>query len=167
MGLAFDGLLGGHLLFAVIWIATSFVGVAMLSRVVKAPANISALKNALMMRALVAASGGLTVLIGAGFYYYVEFYRTSYAISAKGLPLVDAGALIGVIAFIWQTAQGARIRRALKEQLASLRSTTTVSNAPTVQSSQLQTKLPSRAMLIIPPILLVVAFLLMGAGAMM
>lgn len=164
--MAFDGLLGGHLLFAVIWIVTSFVGVVMLLRVVKTPSNLSALRNALMLRTLVAASGGLTVLIGAAFYYYVEFYRKSYAISSSGLPLVDTGALLGVIVFIWQTAQGAGIRRSLKAQISAL-STTTGSTSSTVSQSGVQSKLPSRAMLIAPPILLLVAFALMEGGAMM
>lgn len=162
MGLAFDGLLGGHLLFAIIWIATSFMGVGMLFRVIKTPANVSALKNALMIRTIVAASGGLTVLIGAAFYYYVEFYRKSYAISTSGLPLVDAGALLGVIVFAWQSVQGAGIRRSLKAQIASV----SAASGSTVQS-QIQTRLPSRVMLIAPPILLLVAFGLMLSGAMM
>jgi hypothetical protein len=168
MGMAFDGLLGGHLLFAIIWIVTSFASAVILFRVLKTPINPSLLKNAILIRTLVAASGGLTVIIGAGFYYYVEFYRKSYAISSSGLPLVDAGALVGLIAFIWQTLQGAGIRRTLKAQIGSLSSTTTASSgSATPNQSQIQSKLPSRAMLIAPPILLLVAFAIMLGGAMM
>jgi hypothetical protein len=111
---------------------------------------------------LTAAAGGLTVLIGAGFYYYINIYRTAYATSASGLPLVDTGAALGLIVFAWQMAQGSRIRKSLKATINASGGATTQA-----QTTRNATSLPKRWMLIAPPVLLLLAFILMIGGSMM
>ena len=162
--LYFDGLLGLHIVFALLWIAGTFIGLGALMRLSKKPADVSSAKRARMSQMLTAAAGGLAVLIGAGFYYYINVYRTEYATSSSGLPLVDAGAALGLIVFIWQMAQGSRIRNSLKATIAAT-SASSGASAP-VQTANAPT-LPKSWMLIAPAILLVVAFLLMIGGSMM
>jgi hypothetical protein len=159
--LVLDGLLGVHVLFALLWVAATFVGLMTLLRLEKSPTDSSLKKRASMLNMLVAAGGGITVLVGAGFYYYINFYHPSYATSARGLPLVDAGAALGVIVFIWQMAQGSRIRRALKTNIPS--QTQGSQKVP----SALKANLPKSWMLIVPALLLLVAFALMVGGSMM
>lgn len=155
MGIAFDGLLGLHIIFALAWVGTSFVGARLLLRVVQTPNDSSLRKRALLMRTLIAATGGITILVGAGFYYYINFYRTSYATSSSGVPLIDAGALLGVVAFAWQMSQGPRIKRAL--------------SAPTSASSSPVSLpgMPKNWMIVAPGIVLLLALLLMIGGSMM
>lgn len=163
MGFAFDGLLGLHIIFALIWIASAFISLRALMTVSRIPSDTSARQRAIMVQRLVAAAGGLTVLIGIGFYYYINFYRTAYATSPAGLPLIDTGALLGIIVFVWQMAQAPRIRRALK-------SMTPQENAGASSSSanpQVNSGLPKTWMLLVPAFLLVIAFLLMIGGSSM
>ena len=127
------------------------------------PATISRLKTILTV---VAASGGLTVLIGLGFYYYVNFYRTEYATSASGLPLVDAGAALGLIAFILQMVSGPRIRRALKS-VSSPATPVGTGQTPVSGGTSFRTALPPMWLLVLAPILLLLAFALMIGGSMM
>jgi hypothetical protein len=158
--LYFDGLLGLHIIFALIWIIASFLGVSTLLRVSKRPADVTSAKRAKTLQMVTAAAGGLAVLIGAGFYYYINFYRTAYATSSTGLPLVDAGAAIGLIAFAWQMAQGSRIRKSLTAMIAS------TGKSDTVQTANIS-NLPKSWMLITPAILLLVAIILMIGGTTM
>lgn len=159
--LYFDGLLGLHIVFALLWIASTFIGLRALLRLSNQPKDVSVAKRARTFQMLTAAAGGLTVLIGAGFYYYINVYRTAYATSQSGLPLVDAGAALGLIVFAWQMAQGSRIRNSLKATISA-------SGGPTqAQTATNTTSLPKRWMLIAPPVLLLLAFVLMIGGSMM
>jgi hypothetical protein len=117
-----------------------------------------------MSQTLTAAAGGLTVLVGAGFYYYINIYRTAYATSPSGLPLVDTGAALGLIVFAWQMAQGSRIRNSLKATIAA--AGVAGGAATSVQTTSAST-LPKRWMLIAPPVILLLAFILMIGGSMM
>jgi hypothetical protein len=162
--LYFDGLLGLHIIFALIWIIASFLGVSTLLRVSKRPADVTSAKRAKTLQMVTAAAGGLAVLIGAGFYYYINFYRTAYATSSTGLPLVDAGAAIGLIAFAWQMAQGSRIRKSLTAMIASTGGS--AGKSDTVQTANIS-NLPKSWMLITPAILLLVAIILMIGGTTM
>lgn len=110
-----------------------------------------------MMKAI---GGGLTVLIGLGFFYYINIYRTAYATSSAGLPLVDSGALLGLIVLVWQMSQASRIRNALKTISASGAASTPAQTAKPAT-------IPQSWMLIAPAILLLVAFALMIGGTMM
>jgi nitric oxide reductase large subunit len=158
MGLAYDGLLGLHILFALIWIVTTFIGTTALLQVTRSPGDSALRKRALLTRTLIAASGGVTVLLGIAFYYYINVYRTIYATGSAGLPLIDTGALVGLIVFAWQMAQGPRIRRALKEGTTSGGASGPASNIA---------GLPKSWMLVLPALLLLVAFALMIGGSMM
>lgn len=162
--LYFDGLLGLHVVFALIWIVGSFISLTALLRLSKQPADVSSARRARMSQMLAAAGGGLAVLIGAGFYYYINIYRTAYATSPSGLPLVDSGAALGLIVFAWQMAQGSRIRQSLKTTIATTEASGGASAS--VQTSTTST-LPKSWMLITPFILLLVAFILMIGGSMM
>ncbi len=148
-------------MLALLWIAGSFIGLRALLRLSKQPGDVISVKRARVSQILVSAVGGLTVLIGAGFYYYINIYRTAYATSSSGLPLVDTGAVLGLIAFAWQMAQGSRIRNYLK---AAITKSVTGSEGTVTQPT---TALPKRWMLIAPPILLLFAFVLMIGGSMM
>jgi hypothetical protein len=161
--LIFNGLLGLHIVLALIWIAATFISLRSLLKLSKDPRNLSSAKRARMSQMLIAAAGGLTVLIGAGFYYYINFYRTAYATSKTGLPLVDAGAVLGIIVFAWQMAMGSRIRNSLK----AIISAPATSGSTTTTPVQTISSLPKSWMLIAPAILLVLAFLLMIGGSMM
>lgn len=120
-----------------------------------------------MSQMLTAAAGGLTVLIGAGFYYYINFYRTTYATSTSGLPLVDAGAALGLIVFAWQMAMSPRIRNSLKATIGAGEASRGPATSSSVQTTASTTTLPKSWMLIAPAVLLVVAFVLMIGGSMM
>ena len=162
--LYFYGLLGIHIVFALAWIAGTFIGLLALMRVSKQPSNVSSAKRARMSQMLTSATGGLTVLIGVGFYYYINFYRTTYATSSSGLPLVDAGAVLGLIVFAWHIALGSRIRNSLKATISA--ASTSVGSSTPAQTTR-ATTLPKSWMLITPAILLVIAFVLMIGGSMM
>lgn len=162
--LYFDGLLGLHVVFALIWIAGTFVSLSALLRVSRQPTDVNSAKRARIWQMITAAGGGLAVLVGAGFYYYINIYRTSYATSSSGLPLVDAGAVLGLIVFAWQMAQSARIRKSLVSLIDSI--TATAGSTTAVQTAN-TTTLPKRWMLIAPAILLLFAFILMIGGSMM
>jgi hypothetical protein len=159
-GLAYDGLLGLHILFALIWIVTTFIGTTALLRVTRSPGDSGLRKRALFTRTLIAASGGITVLVGIAFYYYVNFYRPIYAISSAGLPLIDTGALLGLIVFGWQMVEGPRIRKALN-------ATKTSSSASPSGANPNTENLPKGWMLVLPAFLLLIAFALMIGGSMM
>lgn len=158
----FEGMLGLHVIFALTWIVGTFLGLSALLRLSKHHGDVAAAKRARMSQVLAAAGGGLTVLIGIGFYYYINFYRTTYATSSSGLPLVDAGAALGFIVFVWQMAMSSRIRKSLKTTMA-----TTVTSGAESSSTQSGTTLPKSWMLIAPAVLLLVAFVLMIGGSMM
>ncbi|MDG6998081.1 MAG: hypothetical protein JRN15_03090 [Nitrososphaerota archaeon] len=161
--LYFDGMLGLHIIFALTWIAGTFIGLTAFLKLSKQPGDVSAAKRARTAQFLGAAGGGLTVLVGLGFYYYINFYRTTYATSSSGLPLVDAGAALGFIVFLWQMAMGPRIRKSLR---AIIGTTGVTSTAPAPAQSR-ATGLPKNWMLIAPAILLLLAFVLMIGGSMM
>jgi uncharacterized membrane protein len=164
MGLAFDGLLVLHVIFALVWVAASFISARAITSLAKSTDQAS--KNrVLMSQRLVAAAGGLTVLIGLGFYYYVNYYRPAYATSSSGLPFVDAGAVLGILVFIWQMAQGPRIRRAIASMNTG--QATTAGSSGMSQSTQVATALPKSWMVFLPGILLILALLLMVAGSSM
>jgi hypothetical protein len=152
-------MLGLHIVFALIWLAGTFVGLRALLQLSKQPGDVSAAKRARMGQMLTAAGGGLTVLVGIGFYYYINVYRTAYATSSSGLPLVDAGAALGFIVFIWQIVLGPRVRRTLNTIISRSGAAT-----PAQPSSS---TLPKNWMLIAPAVLLVIAFVLMIGGSMM
>lgn len=155
--LYFDGMLGLHIVFALTWIAGTFMGLTALLKLSKQPGDVSAAKRARTAQFLGAAGGGLTVLVGLGFYYYINVYRTAYATSSSGLPLVDAGAALGFIVFLWQMAMGPRIRKSLRAVIA----------ASTAPAQTRAPTMPKNWMLIAPAILLLLAFVLMIGGSMM
>lgn len=132
------------------------MGLNALLHLSKQPGDVFAAKRARTAQVIAAIGGGLTVIIGIGFYYYINFYRTAFATSSTGVPLVDAGALLGLIVFIWQIVLGPRIRKSLKAIIGAGSST------PAQTST-----LPKNYMLITPAILLILAFLLMLGGSMM
>lgn len=158
--LYFDAGLGLHTIFALVWIIGTFVSLQALLRLSKQPTDVSSAKRARIAQMLKAVGGGLTVILGLGFYYYINVYRTAYATSSAGLPLVDSGAVLGLIVLIWQMSQASRIRNALKALSATGAST------PQIQTTNTAT-LPKSWMLIVPSILLVLAFLLMIGGTTM
>lgn len=162
--LYFYGLLGLHVVFALIWIVGSFISLTALLRLLKQPTDVSSAKRARMSQVLAAAGGGLAVLIGAAFYYYINVYRTAYATSSSGLPLVDSGAALGLIVFAWQMVQGSWIRKSLKATIATAEASGGAS--ATVQTTNTP-NLPKSWMLIAPFVLLLVAFILMIGGSMM
>ena len=162
MGLAFDGLLGLHIVFALLWIAVSFISARSVMGVIKTPTDTSLKNRALMSQRLVAAAGGITVLVGAGFYYYINYYRPAYATSASGLPLVISGAVLGVIIFAWQMAMGPRVRRALTSTSMNANSSPNTKPVQTTNNS-----LPKGWMVLLPAVLLILAFALMIGGSMM
>ena len=157
--LYFNGMLGLHIVFALTWLAGTFIGLRALMQLSKQPGDVSAAKRARMGQMLQAAGGGLTVLIGIGFYYYINIYRTAYATSSSGLPLVDAGATLGFVVFIWQMVLGPRVRRSLKTVISTGGSAT--------PAQPISATLPKNWMLIAPAALLVLAFVLMIGGSMM
>ncbi len=166
MGLVFDGLLGLHIIFALLWIVASFILVRSLMGLIRSPNDTHIKQRALVAQRVVAAAGGMTVLVGATFYYYINFYRTAYATSSAGLPLVDAGALLGIIVFVWQMATGPRVRRSLNALGASPNVSPNVTVA-TVPARTTDTSLPKSWIVLLPAILLLLAFALMIGGSMM
>lgn len=165
--LYFDGLLGLHIVLALLWIAGTFIGLRSLLRLSKEPKDVSSAKRARMSQMLTAVAGGLTVLVGAGFYYYINFYRTAYATSSSGLPFVDAGAALGIIVFAWQMAMGPRIRRSVSAAISAVAGNDVATTSLPVQTTATTRTLPKSWMLIVPAVLLVVAFVLMIGGSMM
>lgn len=164
MGLAYDGLLGLHIIFALSWLVVSFLGIRALISIAKSPSNAGLVKRAQTLQMLISAAGGITVLIGIAFFYYVDVYRTAYAPSSSGLPVIEAGAALGFIAFILQMIASPRIRRALKTAIPA--ATPAQPNMPS-SSTVATMKLPPAWMTLVPAVLLLVAFALMIGGSMM
>jgi hypothetical protein len=163
LGLAYDGLLGLHIIFALAWLVVTFVGIQTLLSIAKSPGNVNLVKRSQTLQSLIAATGGITVLIGIGFLYYVDVYRKSlYGLSGSELPLIGAGAALGLVAFILQMIAGPRIRHALKAGMPAATPTQT----PTPSSSNAM-KLPPAWMTLIPAVLLLIALALMIGGSMM
>ena len=139
------------------------MGLTALLKLSKQSGDVSAAKRARTAQFLGSAGGGLTVLVGLGFYYYINFYRTTYATSPSGLPLVDAGAALGFIVFLWQMAMGPRIRKSLRAIIVTTAGAST-SPAPAQSGAP---ALPKNWMVIAPAVLLLLAFVLMIGGSMM
>jgi hypothetical protein len=119
----------------------------------------TAFKRGIMLSRVVAGAGGVALIFGIILYYYIYFVDKAYATSASGIPFVGAGAAFGVVAFILSTYQSPKLRKAYKAGIMKASS----SNQSSSQPSKMN--LPSRTMIIVTPIILVVALVLMVVGS--
>lgn len=166
----FDVILGLHAIIALVWLGSLLAGLSPSLKLYGSSADVSAFKRGLMLRWLIAGSGGVAVIMGLLLYYYVAAVAKSFAPSSSGAPLVAAGAILGALVFIVSTLQSRSLRIAFKarieQSMGALSGGIHASTIGPVRPSNSQ-KLPSKGLLISMPIILVVALLLMIAGSMM
>ncbi len=169
----FGIILGLHAIFALVWLGALLAGLSPSLKLCRSSSlvDVSIFRRGMLLRQLIAGSGGAAVVMGLLLYYYVTAVDKSFAPSSVGELLVITGASLGAVVFIVSTMQSRGLRAAFKSRieqgtLGMLSRGAQASTIGPVRPSNSE-KLPSKGLLISMPIVLMIALLLMVAGSVM
>jgi uncharacterized membrane protein len=181
----FDILLILHIVTALAWLGALFAGLFPALKLYgpSSAGDAPAFRRGMMLRRLISGVGGLAVLFGIILLYYISAVDKSLAPSSTGLPILAAGALLGLVAFALSMMQTRPLQRAFEarieqqqsppppqQQQAQPSSPSSSARPMVATTSNLQArvqKLPPKGLVISTPVILLVALVLMVAGSMM